>query len=239
MPLPDLSTYCVKLTVPAELCVRLPGGAAICAVFPGGNIPSEGELTSALLAQVNTALTPLMPFFDILDVFTAMINCIKAVEQCLGPPPDPTKLVQCFPALASAMEKLLELIPQLSVPVLIGDLLDVLIAYLSGMRQQLGTFANKQAAIAAAATRAVELRSAPLSALVDCATDDLNVAIANLSQQGTAMGRLIGIANVLLGVAGLEPIPTDVASISGDLKSAIAPLDDAIKTLQTARAAFP
>jgi hypothetical protein len=239
VPLPDLSTYCVKLTVPRELCVRLPGGAAICAVFPGGTIPSEGELTSALLAQVNTALTPLTPFFDVIDVFSAMINCIKAVEQCLGPPPDPTKLVQCFPALASAMAKLLELIPQLSVPILIGDLLDVLIAYLTGMRQQLGTFANKQAAIAAAATRAQALRSAPLTALVDCATDDLNVAIANLSQQGTAMARLIEVANVLLDLAGLSPIPTDITTISGDLKSALAPLSDAIQTLQTARAAFP
>lgn len=239
MPLPDLNAFCVKLSVPAELCVRLPGGAAICARFPDGKIPTQGELTSALLAQVNTGLAPLTPFFDVLDVIQAMVNCIKAVEKCLGPPPDPTELIKCFPELGKALGKLLQLIPQLSVPVLIADVLDVIIAYLKGVRAQLLAFIRKQVRILAAEAYVRELGSIQLQTAIDCATDDLHVAIRNLNQGASALGQLVEVVNALLSLAGLPELPLGVGQLGADAESSLAPLDATLELLTGIRAGFP
>lgn len=239
MALPDLTTFCVKLTLPGGLCVQLPGGAKICATYPVGKIPTADELTSALLAQVNTALSPLMPLFDILDVLVAIVNCVKAVEKCLGPPPDPTELIKCFPKLASAMATVLKLLPQLSVPVLIAGILDVLIMYLTGVRAQMLAFIKKQLKLVAAETYVYALGSIQLRAAVDCATDDLHVAMANLNANASAIGQLVEVVNLLLGVAGLPELPLGLMDLEGDAQSALLPLDAGIKVLTTVRAGFP
>jgi len=239
MPLPDLNTFCVRLSVAGELCVMLPGGAKICATFPNGKIPTADELTNSLVAQVNTALVPMVPIFNILDVLVAMTNCIKAVEKCLGPPPNPTELVKCFPQLAKAVAKVLKMLPQLSVPVLIGGVLDVLIAYLTGVRGVVLAFLLKQVRILAAQTYVFALGSIQLQTAIDCATDDLNAAMVNLNQSSTGIGQIVEIVNLLLGLAGLPELPLGVTELGGDAKKALVPIDLAIKLLTTVRAGFP
>lgn len=239
MPLPDLNTFCVKLAPQDELCVQFPGGAKLCATWPSDGIPTSDELTKSLMAQVNTALAPMMPIFDILDVLVAMVNCIKAVEKCLGPPPDPTELVKCFPSLAKAMAKVLQLIPQLSVPVLIGGILDVLIANLKGMRARIVTLLTKQAKILAAEAYVFASGSRQLRTAVDCAKENLTATMVNLNKDASAIGQLVAIVNLLLELAGLQAINLDVSTLSGDLTEAVAPLDAIIATLQGLRVGFP
>lgn len=239
MPLPDLNAFCVKLSVPGELCVQLPGGAKVCASFPDAKIPSGAELSGALLGQMNVALAPLMPLFDILNVLVSLVDCVKAVEQCLGPPPNPTELIKCFPNLAKAMAEVLKLIPQLSIPVLIADILDVLIAYLTGVRAQILSFITKQLRIASAQLTASKLGSLQLQVAIDCASDDLNVAMANLNQGATAFGELVAVVNLLLGLAGLPTIPTTVTALRSDASAALAPIDASIQVLTAVRRGFP
>ena len=237
--LPDLHTFCIKLFPGAQLCVQFPGGAEVCATFPDGKIPSADELTSALVGQLNSALAPLMPIFRILDVLVAMVDCIKAVEQCLGPPPNPTELVKCFPKLARAMAEVLKLLPMLSIPVLIGGILDVLLANLRGFRACILAFLLKQLRIVAAGTRAAQLGSLQMQVAVDCATDDLNAAIANLNAKAGALAMLVSVVNALLDLAGLPALPLGVGQLSADASASLAPLDASIQVLQTIRAGFP
>jgi hypothetical protein len=239
MPLPDLHTFCIKLFPGGELCVQFPGGAKVCATFPDGKIPSADELTNALLAQVNSALAPLMPIFRVLDVLVAMVDCIKAVEKCLGPPPNPTELVKCFPKLARAMAEVLKLLPMLSLPVLIGGILDVLIMNLRGVRACMLAFLMKQLRIVAANTYAARLGSIQLQVAVDCATDDLNAAIVNLNARAGALAQLVSVVNALLDLAGLPELPLGVGALSADANASLAPLDEVIRVLQGVRAGFP
>lgn len=236
--LPDLTQFCIQLFPSAELCIVLPGDTEICAIFPGCRPPDPSELTAAFLGQINSALAPLTPIFNIIDVVVALVNCVKAVESALGPPPNPSKLTQCFPQLAKALQRLLALLPFLTIPALVGSLLDVLIAHLTGIKNQLVAIIRKQLRIALAQTRAVALGSVALNTVLDCASGDLDVFLNNLNAQSAPLGRLINLINALLSLAGASPIPS-IGSIGQDANAAVAPLTAVIAELQIVRKAFP
>ena len=71
--------------------------------LPGGIIIEDFNLMKA----IQPALTPLMPLFEVIDVVVAIYNCVKAIPDCFGPPPDPSGLVACLPDLAKKIMKLL------------------------------------------------------------------------------------------------------------------------------------
>jgi hypothetical protein len=237
MPLPDLSEVCIDLKVtPQELCITFPGGAEMCVQIPG--VPDPTDVSKQLLAQANAALIPLVPVFNIIDAILALFKCVKAIPDSLGPPPDPTKLAECIPDLAEKIDKLLKLIPQLSIPVLIAGLIDVLLFYLEGLRGQLQAIIAAQVRIAAAATRAAELGNVQLRTVVDCATASMDAYLQNLNEGMKPLNRLVGLLNLFLQLAGLPTIP-DLANLGDDAEAALAPLDAIIDSLKTVRAGLP
>jgi hypothetical protein len=237
MPLPDLSTVCIDLKVASqELCITFPGGAEMCVQVPG--VPDPTDVSKQLLAQANAALAPLVPIFNIVDAILALFNCVKAIPDSLGPPPDPTKLAECIPDLAKKIDQLLKLIPQLSIPVLIAGLIDVLLFYLQGFRGQLQAVIAHQARLLAAATRAAELGNVQLRTVVDCATGQMDAYLQNLNEGMKPLNRLVGLLNLFLQLAGLPPIP-DFKNLGDDAEAALAPLDAVIDSLKTVRAGLP
>jgi hypothetical protein len=237
MPLPDLSTVCIDLKVTSqELCVTFPGGAEMCVQIPG--VPDPTDVSKQLLAQANAALAPLVPVFNIVDAIIALFNCVKAIPDSLGPPPDPTKLAECIPDLAEKIDKLLKLIPQLSIPVLIAGLIDVLLFYLQGFRGQLEAIIAHQARLLAAATRAAELGNVQLRTVVDCANATMDAYLQNLNEGMKPLNRLVALLNLFLQLAGLSPIP-DFKNLGDDAEAALAPLDAVIDSLKTIRAGLP
>lgn len=238
MPLPDLSAACIALKVSRqELCVTFPGGAEMCVQIPDV-VPDPTEMSKQLLAQANAALAPLVPIFNIIDVVIALFNCVKAIPDSLGPPPDPSKLAECLPDLAKKASKLLKLIPQLSLPLLLVGLIDVLLFYLEGMRGQLKAVIAAQVRIAAAATRAAELGNVQLRTIVDCATANLDAHLQNLGESVAPLNRLVGVINLFMELLGLPKVP-DISSLGDDAEAALVPLDAAIDALKAAHAAIP
>ena len=99
--------------MPLPICLEIPElGDPPVITLPGGVSIQQFNLMEA----IQPALTPLMPVFDIIDTVVAVFNCVKAIPDSLGPPPDPTALAACIPELAEKVSKLLKLIPQLSLP---------------------------------------------------------------------------------------------------------------------------
>lgn len=243
MPLPDLNVFCTQLAPGGRLCVTFPGGAELCIPFPDGKTPGLDELTNQLLGMVNAALMPLTPIFNIIDLLVALVNCIKAIEKALGPPPDPSKLAKCFPQLARALAKVLKLIPQLSIPVLIGGLLDVLIANLKGIRAVLLSIIRRQIRILASQARASALGSVQLQTAVDCAQGDLDAALVNLNENAKPLGRMINTLNALLALAGIgdadHPAIPSFATIGKSAEQAVAPIDVLIQAFTILRKGFP
>jgi hypothetical protein len=239
MPLPDLSAACIQTKVgKQDLCVTFPGGAEMCVQIPSVSIPDATEVAKQLMAQTSAALAPLVPIFNLIDVVLALFNCVKAIPDALGPPPDPAKLAKCVPELSQKAAKLLKLVPQLSVPFMVVGLIDVLLTFLEGMRNQLKCIVATEARIAQAAARAAELGNVELAAVVDCASANVDAQMKNFSESAAPINRLIGVINLLLELAGLEKLP-DLENLGSDAEEALGILDDIVSTLQQARAALP
>ena len=239
MPLPDLHEACIELDVSIQgLSVTFPGGAELSVQLPTVSIPDPTELSKQLMAQANAALMPLVPIFNILDVVLALFECVKAIPDSLGPPPDPSKLVGCIPDLAAKANKLLKLIPQLSIPLMIVGLIDVLITFLEGIRGQLKAIIDAQVRIAQAGLRAAELGNVQLQLVVDCANANIDAQMKSIGEGAAPVNRLIGVINLFMGLAGLEPLP-DLANLGTDAQAALDPIDLVIDQLKTARSAIP
>jgi len=115
---------CIEIPeLPDPLSITLPGGVSMESIN--------------LMEQIQPALTPLMPMFDIIDTVVAVFNCIKAIPDTLGPPPDPTVIAACIPELAEKVNKLLKLIPQLCLPYTIIGIIDLIIDVLRQARSLL------------------------------------------------------------------------------------------------------
>jgi hypothetical protein len=217
---------CIEIPeIPDPFGLTLPGGVQIERIN--------------LMEVIQPALTPLVPLFDIIDTIVAVFNCIKAIPDTLGPPPDPTVLAACLPDLAEKVAKLLKLIPQLSLPLLIVGLIDLVIDTLRQARSLLLHLQQQIVQILGAIDRATNLEDAGLMAIAQCAQANVALEAANVGKALASLGKLIGLINLFMGMVGGPEIP-DLSDLAGrPLDDVIPPIDALIKTLQNARAAVP
>jgi len=222
--------------MPTSICLRIPTlPDPMRLTLPGG--PSIEHID--LLQVVQPALTPLMPIFNIIDAVVAAFECIKAIPQTIGPPPDPTALATAIPDLAQKVSRLLGLVPQLSLPLTIVGLIDLLIDTLGKTRDQLEHLQKHLESVSAASVRAVELDDPGLLDIALCAEANVAQEAANIGKALGSLGQLIALMNIFLGMVGGPEIP-DLSDLSGKpIDEALAPLDALVTTLEQARAAVP
>lgn len=234
----DLSLLCVSVnTGPGELCITFPGGATLCAQA-GYDFGDPAAITRALFAQVNSSLMPLTPMFNTIDVAMKIVECIKAIPATIGPPPDPTALAKALPGLLEALEKLVAILPPLSIPKLVVDIIRAIVMGLIGLKGELTALIRQQARIIELATKAAKPGNIVLLSVLDCATQNFDAQLANLNTGLAPLNRLIGVVNALMEMAGLKPLPA-LDDLGDDPEAALSILDDFIDVLQTASAAIP
>jgi hypothetical protein len=216
---------CIELPeIPDPFAITLPGGISIQDID--------------LLSAIQPALTPLMPVFQIIDVVVAVFNCVKAIPDCLAPP-SPGPLLQCFPDLAAKIAKLLKLIPQLSLPLTIVGIIDLLIDTLQKAKRMLVHLQQQITSILEAIDIGTNLNDAGLLQICVCSEANVNQEAANLGKMLASLGKLIAILNIFLGLVGAPEIP-DLSSLAGTpLDIAIKPIDAIIKLLTSVRSAVP
>ena len=217
---------CIEIPeIPDPFAITLPGGITLESIN--------------LMEQIQPALTPLVPLFDIIDTVVAVFNCVKAIPDTLGPPPDPTVLAACIPELAEKVSKLLKLIPQLSLPYTIIGIIDLVIDTLRQARTQLLHLQAQMQQILGAIDRATDLDDAGLMAITSCAQANVAQEAANVGKSLAALGKLIGLLNLFLGMVGGPEVP-DLSDLAGTpLDEAIPPIDAIIETRQGVRDAVP
>ena len=192
-----------------------------------------------LMEVIQPALTPLVPIFDIIDTVVAVFNCIKAIPDTLGPPPDPTALAACLPDLAEKVAKLLKLIPQLSIPLTIIGLIDLMIDTLLQARSEIMHLQQQMQQILGVIDRATNLDDAGLMAIAQCAQANVAQEAANVGKSLAALGKLIGLINLFMGMVGGPEIP-DLSNLAGrPLDDVVPPLNAIVDALKTARDAVP
>ena len=175
---------CIEIPeIPDPLNLTLPGGVQIERIN--------------LMEVIQPALTPLVPIFDIIDTVVAVFNCIKAIPDTLGPPPDPTAIAACIPELAEKVNALLRLIPQLSLPYTIIGIIDLVIDTLRQARSQLLHLQQQMVQLLGAIDRATELEDAGLMAITSCAQANVAQEAANVGKSLASLGKLIGLLNLV------------------------------------------
>ncbi|MCG8420111.1 MAG: hypothetical protein MJE77_19450 [Proteobacteria bacterium] len=220
------SSTCLEIpALPDAQSLTLPGGVTIEQID--------------LLDVVQPALTPLVPLFHIVDAVVAVQQCVQAIPDALGPPPDPSVLSACLPELAEKVSKLLQLVPQLSLPRTIVGTMDLLLDALRDARSALIHLQQQSAQLAGAVDRAAELSDPALLSIAECAQANIEQEAANTGKRLASLGKLIGLLNLFLGMIGAPEIP-DLSELSGrPLDEVIEPLDRVVEVLRNARAAVP
>lgn len=245
MPFAAIDAICLEVVAtPRELCVRFPVGNEVCVSLPQVNNADPSELLQALFGAVNSALTPLNPIFNIIDAVIAVFDCIKAIPKAITQL-NPVPLLECIPNLADAIGKLLQLIPQLSLPFLIIDILDIIILFLNETRNTIQRLNARAGRLAAANLRAAEPGNIALSLAMDCINANFDADLVNLNAQMAPLNRLLGIIDFVLELTGLksllEKIGLKVMPCLGSLSlgTGTAALDFLINLLSLLRSIIP
>lgn len=231
IPCPDVNV------TEQDQCVRFPGGAELCVQTPI-IAPDQFQIAKNLLTQANASLAPLAPIFSIVDAILAVKAAIDAIPDSLGPPPDPTKLAKALPVLAEKVAALASLVPQLSVPFLVVDTIDVVLLSLNGIVTRLEILQAQQTRIAAAVAKATAQGNVSLLGITGCAQTVFDGQMLALQQSAAPLNSLIAVVNIFMGLIGQSAIaPLD--ALPSDPADAIASLATAVETLTRIRNAIP
>lgn len=235
MPLPEVQDLCDLLDeIPGDLCAVFPGGAEVCAYYESFP-PSLLQLARALLAQASGALAPLQPIFNIIEAINSIVECIEAIPDTIGPPPNPDALAACIPNLLRKLERLLALLPQLSLPLLLIGLLDAIIAKLQGVINELRAIVDLLNRIAASKG----ISNGFLQSIIDCAEGTAAVSFSNLERLFSALNSTIELLNKLGEPVGMPEIPSFEGGLGDDPEEAIEKLQELVDTLRALRDTIP
>ena len=238
MPLPDVETLCVHLAVTGQaMTVTFPGGAELSPQLASLGVADPAEVAKQLLGQANAALAPLVPIFDLIDVVMALVNAVKAIPDAISHL-NPGKVTQALPDVGRTASKLLRLVPQVSVPVMVAGLVDVVLALLEGLAGQLRAMMEQEGRTARAAARAAELGNAQLATVVACSTTQLRVQMENLGESLRPVSRLLALVGLFSEIVGL-PAPPQIDQLGTEPGAAMSRLEDITHALTAARRAVP
>jgi len=199
---------CVPLTLVRKLDdLCLPGGVCLSQVWAGvGKVPNATDLALDYFSQIGPAMAPLKPLFDVLDTVISLFNCVKAIPDAITSL-DPSELLRCMPTLAAAVDQLLKLVPQLSLPKLVKALLHNMAMLLRGVATDLSNLQYQAQRIADALDRAATLRDHAMQSLLACAQADLDVQTWSTVEALRGVGRIVLLINLFMGLLGGPEVP--------------------------------
>ncbi|MBE7449158.1 MAG: hypothetical protein HS111_09750 [Kofleriaceae bacterium] len=203
-------------------------------------LPGAGELVAFDLgAMAQPALAPLMPFFRLLDAVVKAVDVLRAIPDALSVPPDPTQIAARLPALLDAAAALTPLAPPASVPVTAVSLIDAVIEELRRTRGRVEALDGQARRIERAKARAHALDDLRLAELVGCAEEDLVTATEHVLAPLEALGTVLSILGLVLGVAGGPPLPPWLVTSPGDRAALVQDLLALEHALADVRARIP
>jgi hypothetical protein len=256
VPLPDVSNVCVAIdaetgldlrlgvdlpTALADLKIQLPGGIKLGAKASDG-IPNAGAIIADIMAQINTALGPFAPIFDLIDIALVIVKVFDAVKSL-----NPIKIADALVGLIKKVDIVAALVPPLSLPLMIRDFIDVLLVFLASLKAQLLVMLSAQVKLDAGFDAVADLQAAgdpdslaiaaQLEAALNCGQANLDAMFAAQKNGAKPLNRLLALIGGLGEAVGVPALPS--LELGGTLEGAVAPIDALIVVLGTVRAAIP
>lgn len=191
--------------LPEDIC--FPGGFCLSYIWDAiGKIPHASDLPLDFFSQIGPAMAPLKPFFDILDTVLAIFRCVSAIPDAITKL-DPAELLNCMPDLAKAIDQLLKLIPQLSIPKMVKAILRNLAKLLRGIASDLSYIEAQIKRILDAIDKAADLQDVTLNGLLSCAQANVEETVFTTADALKGIGRIVLVINILMGLFGGPEIP--------------------------------
>lgn len=217
------------------LRIRMPGGAQLSVATPA-IAPSSLMVSKNLIGQVNAALAPLSPLFNLIDALLAVKDFAEAVPGVLT---DPSALAQAISDLITKIDALASLVPQLSVPLMVVDIIDVTIEVLNGFKTTLQAIADQNERILQSELAAAEPGNEALIPIVECAKGVSGQLQESLVAGAAPLNRFIGLLNLFLGLIGVPEIPELGGDLTSDPEAGITVIEAFQEVLTTVRDAIP
>lgn len=247
MAIDPIDLLCKDIDIPFDfetdpLTIIFPG-VVLDLSLPVMDLPTPIDVSKQIIVSANAALAPLMPVFAVIDVVLLLFELAEALPDAITQL-SITKIKQILVKLQAKIGRLKAIIPPLSVPAMVKSLLRVVLVFLVGLRDELAALVVFEGQINAADDEVNGLAadfpgaSKQLSLSVGCARATLAAHFKGLGAGLGPLGRTLALVNLLLDLAGLPKIPTEV-SIGGTAGLSIAPLDKTITILQAAHDAIP
>ncbi len=173
--------------LPLDFEIRVPGGTVVSMPSALGPTTDCKMLVDFMLPSVTLSMAPFGMLFCLLDVLEKVKATLDAMPAALGPPPDPAEITTALSDLASAFGCITSAIPTLSVPLLVKDLLDYLIAMLGCMISSLQSIISNITALNDTVTSAASLTNPTLDAAI----------LAARNNHGAAANQSVALLNPL------------------------------------------
>lgn len=219
--------------IPSPQSITLPGGVT----FEVLNVLRPGVTPAQTLQP---ALTPLIPVFDIVRATTSLFDLIKLTTEAIGDPSKLAEIPEKIAEVAETMTKLAALVPQLSLPLTIVGLIDIIIDTLTQALLQITVLESAAANVAAVSARAAELGDPQLQQIANLSSENLATEANNLSATLGSANSLMGIMTSFLSLIGVSAEVPNLSSLSGLSISEISePIRGIITTLRTIRSIIP
>lgn len=223
----------VPIIGPRNLGVQFPGGAKINA-FLTNLYATEFEVAQDLLGKVSVLLVPFKVLFDIIEVVLAVKRILDAVPNVVT---KPQELVKELKAAGKLFVNLATLLPQLSLPILLGHICDLLDMLLTGFIAECEACIAKENDI-----RAIEYdiadKISPMTQILDCARRINQQRLCAVVEGMAPVMMLIEALNKLLELLGFKPLPP-LADLSNDMFGFRAQLDKARAGIRDLRRLIP
>ena len=164
------------------------------------------DYAALALQSANSALAPFTPLFRIIDVLLAIHKCLMAIPGILGPPPDPSSLLEALKELAEKLKAILRMLPYLTFPIIIVQMLDMTIALLSGIARELQALARYMSRIEDAELIVADIPG--LLPVINCAYGQVDAHMNNLKYILAPINPTIELLNLFAQLAQLgDPFP--------------------------------
>jgi hypothetical protein len=216
----------------------------VCVHIPDAPPPKRLTLPGAVLEDVDIfrmiqpALAPLMPVFQVIDAVVAVYQCVKAINDAIASL-DVTKMASCIPELAEKVSKLLRLIPQLSVPLMVVDLLGICISVLAEVRDKLVHLQVQMDEAGRAIERGRELSDPKLLKIGHCAQENIGIEAANTLRALAGLGNVLGLLGIFLSMIGGPEIPSFSNPAGQPIDDAVRALDELVSALEAVQKVVP
>lgn len=223
---------CIPMPQPGKAQINLPTGGKLQGLADITKaIPDDCTLSFSLALQLGPFLANLDCLLKIMKVLEPLIGVVDGLSK-----PDPQKLAESVPKLATAVPPLVKCFADFfgGVPAFVRDLLCLIIKILRCVIGQLKSILAVMSGLALQIQTAEAAGNSELLAALQCAQQNAQVSAQHMMTAVEPVMVLLSLAEPLLGIAGVNPIQTPALASPEDLQKmqeSITTLDELVKTL--------